>query len=305
MRAEVAAGLARPQKELPPKYFYDARGSRLFEEITRLPEYYLTRVERALLETTVPELISHLRPRSLSELGAGAAAKTRIILDAMLAAGSAEVYQPIDLSATFLAGTAARLRTEYPGLRIQPLVADFTGDLRLDDTLPAPRLYAVLGSTIGNLDPVAAVRLLAGVRAALGTEDRLLLGIDLKKDIARLEAAYNDSAGVTAEFNHNVLLVLNRELGADFNVAAFDHHAFYDRVADRIEMHLVATGAQRVEIPGVGIFELRHGESIRTEISCKYDRARIDGLFREARLEVERWWTDDDALFALVLAAPG
>ncbi len=304
MRAEVAAGLSLPQKELPPKYFYDARGSTLFEEITRLPEYYLTRAERALLEATMPELIPGFRPRSLSELGAGGATKTRIILDAMRAAGSAEVYQPIDVSAAFLAGTAARLRREYPGLRIVPVIADFTDDLQLNGALPTPRLYAFLGSTIGNLDPPAATRLLAGVRAALAPTDRLLLGIDLKKDVARLEAAYNDAAGVTAEFNLNLLRVLNRELGANFEIDAFEHRAFYNQDEGRIEMHLVSTGCQQVTIPAGGTFDFQPGETIRTEISCKYDRARVEALCRAARLEVERWWTDADQLFALALAAP-
>jgi L-histidine N-alpha-methyltransferase len=304
MRAEVAAGLSRPQKELPPKYFYDARGSRLFEEITHLPEYYLTRAERSLLEAMIPGLVASLRPRSLSELGAGGAGKTRVILDAMREAGSGEVYQPIDVSASFLAETAARLRGEYPGLRVHPLVADFTREFPRNGILPAPRLHAFLGSTIGNLEPVAAARLLSTVRAALAPVDRLLLGVDLKKEVARLEAAYNDAAGVTAEFNRNLLRVLNRELGADFDSSALEHQAFYNQAEDRIEMHLVSAIAQRVTIPEVGAFDFRPGETIRTEISCKYDRARIDVLFRAAELKVERWWSDEEGLFALVLAAP-
>jgi L-histidine N-alpha-methyltransferase len=304
MRVEVAAGLSRGQKELPPKYFYDSHGSQLFEEITHLPEYYLTRAERALLERHIPEVIASIRPRSLSELGAGAALKTRIILDSMLGIGHCEVYQPIDVSAAYLANTAARLREEYPGLLIQPVVADFSNALPLNGALPGPRLYAFLGSTIGNLERAAAVRLLRGVRAALSPTDRFLIGLDLKKDVARLEAAYNDAAGVTAEFNRNVLRVLNRELGTDFDIASFEHRAFYDRGEDRIEMHLVSTVGQQVTIPQAGIFEFQVGESIRTEISCKYDRARVDGLLRAARMEVERWWSDDEGLFAVVLAAP-
>jgi L-histidine N-alpha-methyltransferase len=304
LRADVAAGLSRPQKEVPSKYFYDTRGSRLFESITALPEYYLTRTERALLEGAAPELVGALRPRSLSELGAGAARKTRLILDAMRGAGCAEVYQPIDVSAAFLARTAARLREEYPGLRVEPVVADFNDYHPDGGGLPAPRLYVFLGSTIGNLEPLAAVRLLARIRAALEPTDRLLLGVDLKKDPARLEAAYNDAAGVTAEFNRNLLRFLNRELGADFDLAAFEHRADYRADAGRIEMHLVSTMRQRVMIPEVGTFDFHPGESIRTEISCKYDRAQVDRLCGAASLAVEHWWTDAESLFALILAAP-
>lgn len=304
MRADVAAGLSRPQKEVPSKYFYDARGSRLFEAITALPEYYLTRTERALLVEVAPELVGVLRPRSLTELGAGGAQKTRIILDAMLRAGCGEVYQPIDVSAVFLTDTAGRLRREYPGLRVIPVVADFSGSLPAGDELPAPRLYVVLGSTLGNFEPLEATHLLARIRAVLDPTDRLLLGVDLKKDAALLEAAYNDGAGVTAEFNRNLLRVLNRELGADFDLAAFEHRALYLPVPGRIEMHLVSTKRQSVVIPSVGAFDFQPGESIRTEISCKYDRAELDRLCHAASLGVERWWSDAESLFALVLAAP-
>jgi L-histidine N-alpha-methyltransferase len=304
MREEVASGLSRPQKELPPKYFYDVRGSRLFEEITRLPEYYLTRAERALLEARVGELIASFRPRSLTELGAGSAGKTRIILDAMRAAGTGEVYQPIDVSAAFLASTATRLRGEYPELLVQPVVADFTNGLPLNGTLPSPTLCVFLGSTIGNLEPAAAIRLLAGIGAALAPAGRLLLGVDLKKEVALLEAAYNDAAGVTAEFNRNLLLVLNRELGANFEPALFEHLARYYRDEERIEMHLISTRAQRVAIPGCGTFEFHEGETIRTEISNKYDRARVDTLCRDAGLQVVDWYADAAELFALALIAP-
>lgn len=303
-RAEVAAGLSRPQKELPSRYFYDTRGSRLFEEITRLPEYYLTRAEWALLETNIAELIASVRPRSLTELGAGSARKTRIILDAMCAAGTGEVYQPIDVSAAFLAATAARLRGEYPGILIEPVAADFTRQLPLNGTLPPPTLCAFLGSTIGNLDPRAATRLLARIGAALTPDGRILLGVDLEKDIEVLEAAYNDSAGVTAEFNLNLLSVLNRELGTDFDPSLFRHLAFYDRGEARIEMHLVSSAAQWIEIPEFGAFELREGETIRTEVSYKYDLERIDGIARGAGLRVARWCTDEAGLFALALIAP-
>lgn len=303
MRAEVAAGLSRAQKELPTKYLYDARGSRLFEEITHLPEYYPTRAERALLESKAPELARLCRPRSLIELGSGGSAKTRVILDALTELGCIEVYQPLDVSESALAAAAARLRMEYPGLWVHPVVADFTAELPSNAALPAPRLYAFLGSTIGNLAHGAAVELLRRTRDLLGRVDRFLLGVDLKKEQARLERAYNDAAGVTAEFNLNILEVMNRELGANFNLPAFRHHAFYNQAEARIEMHLVSLTAQQVLIPGAGVYHFRPGESVRTEISCKYDRARVEMLFDEAGLIVEHWWPDEAGDFALVLGA--
>lgn len=303
MRAEVRAGLSAVPRELPPKYFYDARGSLLFEEITRLPEYYLTRTERALLEAWMPSLIAELRPGSLVELGAGNASKSRIILDAMRAAGAAGLYVPIDVSGSFLEETAARLRLEYPGLRVITVAADITTDFDFPSDLSRPALHAFLGSTIGNFAPAAAVRLLGGIRAALRPSDRLLLGADLKKDVERIEAAYNDTRGITAEFNRNMLHVLNRELGADFDAPAFEHRAFYNPDHHWIEMHLVSARRQTVTIPGVGIFEFRSGESIRTEISCKYDRERMAELFAAAGLEIEHWRTDPDGLFALAVGA--
>jgi L-histidine N-alpha-methyltransferase len=304
MLAEVAEGLALPQKELPPKFFYDQRGSELFEAITRLPEYYQTRTERALLESWMPELIARLGTRTLVELGAGNAEKSRIILDAMREAGTAELYVPIDVSATFLAQTAAQLRREYPRLLVEPVVADIAEDLRLPRRAPSPALIAFIGGTIGNFYPTAAIRLLARVRAALAPNDRFLMGVDLRKDPARIEAAYNDAQGVTAEFNRNMLRVLNHELGADFDPAGFDHWAFYDRSAHWIEMHLVARGAQQVTIPGVGVVRFARGETLRTEISAKYDEASVGGLFQAAGLRLEAWRTDADRLFALAVGSP-
>ena len=303
MLAEVAEGLSAPQKELSPKYFYDQRGSELFEAITRLPEYYPTRTERALLEGWMPELMVQLGTRTLIELGAGNAEKSRIILDAMRAAGSAELYVPIDVSASFLSQTAARLRLEYPGLRVEPAVADISEELNLPALMPRPALFAFLGSTIGNFYPPAAIRLLGRVRAAMTPADRFLMGVDLRKDIARIEAAYNDSQGITAEFNRNMLLVLNHELGADFDPSAFDHLAFYETVAHRVEMHLVSTREQRVTIPGLGQIALARGESIRTEISSKYDRASVAELFDAAGLRIEAWPTDPHTPFGLVVGA--
>jgi L-histidine N-alpha-methyltransferase len=302
MLADVRAGLSLPQKELSPKYFYDRRGSQLFEDITRLPEYYLTRAERALLERWMPSRLETLQSAALVELGAGSAEKTRIVLDAMVAAGSGRVYVPVDVSAEFLAETAEALREEYPTLGIVPALADIAEDFDLPEILPHPVLYAFLGSTIGNFDPPSAVRLLARVARAMSSGDRFLLGADLKKDIARIEAAYNDAQGVTAEFNLNVLRVLNREVDASFDLDAFSHLAFYNREHDRIEMHLVSAREQDVCIPAIGLVHFRAGETIRTEISCKYDRERIAAMFAAAGLRIDEWCSDADATHALVLA---
>jgi len=300
---DVAWGLSRPQKELPPKYFYDRRGSELFDEITRLPEYYLTRTERALLDCWSTPLMAALRPRALVELGAGSADKTRGLLDAMAYAGSGEVYVPIDVSAEFLEDAAARLREEYPALGIEPVVGDIADPLDLGPDLPRPTLIAFLGSTIGNFDALDARALLENVAAAMRAGDRFLLGADLRKDPAIIEAAYNDAQGITAEFNLNVLHVLNRDLGASFDLSRFEHRAFYDRALHRIEMHLVSTDDQRVSIPGVGEVAFAGGESIRTEISCKYDRASLVRMLGNAGMVIERWITDPAQTYALVVAA--
>jgi len=304
LRADVGHGLTRMPKELPPKWFYDERGSALFEQITRLPEYYPTRTERALLEGWMPELMQQLGTRSLVELGAGSAEKSRIILDAMRATGLGELYVPIDVSATFVSQTAAQLRREYPGLTVEPAIADIAEELNLPRRIPHPALFAFLGSTIGNFYPPAAIRLLVRVRAAMEPSDRFLMGVDLRKDVRRIEQAYNDSQGITAEFNRNMLLVLNHELGADFDPQAFEHRAFYDMVAHRIEMHLVSTRDQRVTIPGLDPIALAKGESIRTEISTKYDRASVAELFDAAGLRIEAWPTDSHTPFGLVVGAP-
>jgi L-histidine N-alpha-methyltransferase len=298
MLAEVAAGLSAPQKELPPKYFYDYRGS---EQITRLPEYYPTRTERRLLESWMPGLISELGTRSLVELGAGSAEKSRIILSAMHAAGSPGVYVPIDVSVSFLTQTAGQLRREYPGLVVEPVVADISEELMVPSVIPRPALYAFLGGTIGNFYPPAAIRLLGRVRAAMRFNDRFLMGVDLRKSVGRIEAAYNDSQGVTAAFNRNMLLVLNHELGADFDPESFEHRAFYELVNHRIEMHLVSRFEQVVRVPGIGLVHFDEGESIRTEISCKHDRGSVDELFAAAGLRIEHWRPDPEVLFALVV----
>jgi L-histidine N-alpha-methyltransferase len=303
MLRDVQRGLSQPQKELQPKYFYDHRGSELFEAITDLPEYYLTRAERSILRSQMGPLMARLRPASLIELGAGSAVKTRLILDAMRRAGSLAWYVPIDVSASFLAETAARLRAEYPAIHVDPVVADFTERVPLPAAVPRPALIAFLGSTIGNFHPIEAIGVLRRVRAAMAGGDRFLLGADLRKDVRRLEAAYNDGAGVTADFNRNMLRVLNRELGADFDERAFAHRAWYDGSEHRIEMHLVARAEQKVIVPGAGTFHFARGESVRTEISAKYDRRAIDDMLVAAGLRLETWLTDDAGDFALVVAA--
>jgi len=301
---EVAEGLSRPQKELAPRFFYDERGSRLFEEITRLPEYYLTRTERALLQRWMPEWIGALAPRALVELGAGSAEKTRIVLDAITAAVESAVYVPVDVSAEFLDESAERIRAAYPTIDVVPLVADITDHFALPPGLPGPTLHAFLGSTIGNFAPEPAVELLCRVRERMQETDRFLMGVDLRKDPARIEAAYDDAAGVTAEFNRNMLRVLNATAGADFDVDAWEHRAFYNRQAHWIEMHLVSSHDQSVSIPGAGTFRFAAGETIRTEISAKHDRASVESMFYAAGLVVEQWVTDEDGLYAITLAAP-
>jgi L-histidine N-alpha-methyltransferase len=298
MAAEVWAGLSRPQKELSPKYFYDARGSALFDEITRLPEYYPTRTERALLRSWAPSWVRSFHPRSLVELGAGSADKTRILLDAMRTAGA--WYVPVDISTAYLE-VATRLGEDYPLLRVLPAESDITARLDVPADLPRPVLFAFLGSTIGNFEAAAAVPLLRRVAAAMTDDDRFLMGADLKKDITVLERAYNDARGVTAEFNRNILRVLNRETGADFRVDQYDHLAYYDQVHERIEMHLVARERQLVRIPGKGTITVAAGESMRTEISCKYDRERVTELFDAAGLSLEQWTTDGGGLYALAV----
>jgi L-histidine Nalpha-methyltransferase len=304
MREDVAASLRRPQKEISPKYFYDRRGSQLFETITRLPEYYPTRAERELLERLMPEWLGALRPGALVELGAGAADKTRVLLDVMRQANPGATYVPMDISARFLEEVAVGLRVEYPGLRIRPVATDITAALDLPADLPHPVLFAFLGGTIGNFRHASAHDLLRRIRHAMSDGDALLLGLDLEKPVDVLEAAYNDSGGVTAEFNRNILRVLNRELGADFDVDAFRHHAFYNQEKHRIEMHLVTRRPLLVTVPGAGTFPFREGESVRTEISCKYDRPRAEALLGEAGLALARWAVAPPG-FALALAVPG
>jgi L-histidine N-alpha-methyltransferase len=301
MLSDVRQGLSTTPKQLSPKYFYDERGSELFEQITQLPEYYLTRAERTLLEQRIPEIVAAVGPCSLVELGAGSATKTRIILDAMLENGCAECYVPIDVSRDFLEAAAVQLQEDYPDVRITPVVSDITEQFALPP-LASPTLIAFLGSTIGNFSREEAIRLLSHVRSAMGPTDRFLLGADLIKDSEILNHAYNDSQGVTAAFNLNLLERLNRELNANFQVREFEHRAFYSSEQHRIEMHLVAQRPMRVMIPEIGAIDFAKGETIRTELSYKYDRALLQAIFAAAGLAVERWMPADDNSFVLALA---
>jgi L-histidine N-alpha-methyltransferase len=301
MLSDVRDGLTARPKRLSPKYFYDERGSELFEEITQLPEYYLTRSERTLLERKIEAIIEDVRPCSLVELGAGSATKTRIIIDAMRESGCAECYVPIDVSRDFLEATAAQLKADYPDVRVIPVVSDITEPFTLPP-VATPTLFAFLGSTIGNFSREESISLLSHISGAMGPTDRLLLGADLIKDPAVLNSAYNDSQGITADFNLNLLSRLNRELNADFPLTEFEHRAFYNAPYHRIEMHLVARRSLTVAIPEIGKIRFEAGETIRTEVSYKYDRAALDEILNASGLAMESWMPAEDASFALSLA---
>ncbi|MDQ6737846.1 MAG: L-histidine N(alpha)-methyltransferase [Gemmatimonadota bacterium] len=302
MLRDVGEGLSSRPRQLSPKYFYDERGSRLFDEITRLPEYYPTRAERSLLEHHVAKIISVARPATLLELGAGSSDKTRILLEEMIrCAENNPAYIPVDVSEEFLATSAARLKTEYPSLDIRPVAADFASDFALPPH-PSPTLHAFLGSTIGNFVPDDAVALLASARERMCPGDFFLLGVDLRKDPAVIERAYNDSRGVTADFNRNILSVINDELGANFDTTRFDHNAIYNRVENRIEMRLIARGDQEVRIPAVGSMQVADGESILTEFSYKYDERVARDVLRRSGLRMTDWLTDARNTFGLALA---
>jgi len=301
MVRDVRKGLTGSPKQLSPKYFYDERGSELFEEITQLPEYYLTRAERQLLEQRIAAIIAAVRPCSLVELGAGSATKTRIILDEMRTNGCAECYVPVDVSRDFLEATAIQLRADYPDVEIKPVVSDITEPFKLP-TLASPTLMAFLGSTIGNFPREQAIRLLSHIADAMGPTDRFLLGADLIKDADVINRAYNDSRGVTAAFNLNVLERLNRELGANFPLDSYEHRAFYSSENHRVEMHLIASKAHKVVIPEIGEISFRAGESIRTELSYKYDRPMLEDILTASGLTLEKWIPADDGSFALALA---
>lgn len=302
---DVRSGLCSDPKAIPPKYFYDARGSELFEQITALPEYYPTRVEQAILDVAGPDIIGQVRPDELVELGPGSARKTDALLRPMLEGGCGTRYVPVDVSESAVEMCAGRLAAQYDGLEIHGLVGDF--EHHLDRIPPARgrRLIAFLGGTIGNLDAPQRMRLLRALRAELGPQDRLLVGTDLVKDRARLEAAYNDAAGVTAEFNRNLVRVINGHLGADLDPEAFEHVAFYNEHEQRIEMWLRARAEMRARIEALEMeVGFAAGDQFRTEISCKFTRERLEAEYREAGLRLHMWRTDPDALFALSLSGP-
>lgn len=296
-RADVLAGLSGPRKRLPAKYFYDAAGSRLFDRITAQPEYYPTRTELGILRARAGEMAARCGPRCLLiELGAGSLTKVRLLLDRLDRPAG---YVPVDVSGDHLRAAAAALADDYPALAVVPVAADFTGPFALPGVPAARRVVFFPGSTIGNFDPPAADALLRRVVRLVGPGGGLLLGIDLRKDVAVLERAYNDAAGVTAAFNRNLLVRINRELGADFDPAAFRHAAFYDRDRSRVEMHLVSAAAQRVHLGGAAV-DFRAGESIHTENSYKYDVAEFAGRAGACGLRLADSWTDARDYFAVL-----
>jgi L-histidine Nalpha-methyltransferase len=313
---DVLDGLTRPAKELAPKYFYDTRGSELFDRITELPQYYPTRAERAILEAEADAIVAAERSgderaargrgaAELVELGSGTAAKTRVLLDAMARAGTLRRYVPFDVDEQLVRDVADALTAEYPGLDVHGVAGDF--ERHLDEIPPAqpgsPRIVAFLGGTIGNFPPGSRRRFLRTLAERLDDDGFLLLGTDLVKDPRVLEAAYDDSAGVTAEFNRNVLLVLNRELGADFDPALFDHVAFYDPAHQWIEMRLRARRAHTVRIPAIELdVAFARGEELRTEISAKFTPERVAADLTAAGLELRTWLTDPQERFALSLS---
>jgi len=305
MAREVRLGLTGKPKELAPKYFYDERGSQLFERITELPEYYPTRAERAILADCSAEILAAAgEPATLVELGSGSAAKTRHLLSAMQEAGCLRTYVPVDISEEITHETAEALVQEYPGLEVRGLVCDFEHDLERIPNGGGGRLVAFLGGTIGTLSPDARREFLARLAALMGPADRILLGTDLVKEPARLEAAYDDSEGVTAEFNRNVLLVLNRELDADFDPDAFEHVARYDSAEARMDIRLRSLADQTVRVDALDLtVRFLAGEEMRTEISSKFTRERLEDVYAEAGLALGGWFTDPAGDYALSLAS--
>lgn len=296
--AEILVGLRREQKTLSPKFFYDERGSGLFDDITRLPEYYLTRTELAIMRRHVGEIAALIGPQaSLIEFGSGSSLKTRILLEHLdrLAA-----YVPVDISRDHLYAAAEKLAAEFPHIEVLPVAADFTQPFRLPQpkVMPLRNLVYFPGSTIGNFAPDAALDLLRVMHEEAAEDGALLIGVDLKKDEAILERAYNDERGVTAEFNLNMLRRLNREFGADFDAGKFEHRAVYVEGRGGIEMHLVSLREQSVTIGGETI-RFRKGETILTECSHKYTVAEFGAMAEHAGFEVHTVWTDDERLFSV------
>ncbi|MFD0903173.1 L-histidine N(alpha)-methyltransferase [Actinomadura sediminis] len=302
LRADVREGLTAVPKTLPPKWFYDERGSELFEEITALDEYYPTRREREILTARAPDIAAATGARTLLELGAGSGEKTRLLLDAL--SGTLRTYIPVDVSADFLEDAARGIAADHPGLAVRPVAADYEQHLHL---LPGGErtLVAFLGGTIGNMPPAARIGFLGGLRAVLGDDGFLLLGADLVKDPGRLVRAYDDAAGITAEFDKNVLRVLNRELDADFDPSAFEHVAHWNAAEEWIEMRLRSRRDQDVRIGGLDLdVPFAAGEEMRTEISAKFRRERLESELGAAGLALAEFWTDPAGDFSLSLARP-
>ncbi len=304
LRADALAGLTATPKTLSPKWFYDERGSELFEKITLLPEYYPTRAERAILRAASGEIAAATGAATLVEMGSGSSEKTHLLLDALRDAGTLRSYVPLDVSESALISAANRVLASYPGLSVTAVVSDFEEHLGLP-AADGARLVAFLGSTIGNLLPAERVAFLARLRSGLSEGDALLLGTDMVKDPAVLVAAYDDPAGVTAAFNKNVLAVLNAELGADFDRDAFDHVAIWDAGAEWIEMRLRSILDQRVTLPAIGLaVDFAEGEEMRTEVSAKFRRGGVEAELTAAGFVMRSWWTDDDGQFGLSLSVP-
>lgn len=302
LRSDARAGLLAEPKWLPPKWFYDARGSELFEEITRLPEYYPTRAEREILDRRAGEIAARTGAHTLVELGSGSSEKTRLLLDALRGHGTLHEFVPLDVSESALRDAAEAIVDDYPGLSVHGVVGDFTEHL---GRLPgeSPRVVAFLGGTIGNLLPDERAKFFGALHDVLERGEWLLLGTDLVKDPGVLVPAYDDSAGVTADFNKNVLRVLNRQLGADFDLDAFEHVALWDSRNEWIEMRLRATREMSVLLPEIGLeVEFAKGEELRTEISAKFRREGIESELAEAGFGPSSWWTDSGGRFALSLS---
>lgn len=304
MAADVRAGLGSTPRTLPPKYFYDARGSELFDEITRLPEYYPTRAEREILGERVGEIAEATRAETLIELGSGTSEKTPLLLRSLRDAGTLTRFVPFDVDPAVLREASAAVAREFPGLDVAPVVGDFESHL---GELPGGRhrLLAFLGSTIGNFEPAARTAFLAEVRATLADGDHFLLGTDLVKSPQRLVAAYDDAQGVTAAFNKNVLAVLDRELGADFDPDAFEHVAVWDDEREWIEMRLRSVRDQTVHVSRLDlVVPFAAGEEMRTEVSAKFRRETVEAELAQAGLRLTHWWTDQAGDFALSLSTP-
>jgi L-histidine N-alpha-methyltransferase len=304
LRADVLAGLTSTPKSLPPRWFYDEQGSELFDEITRLPEYYPTRTERTLLAAHAGDIAAASAADTLVELGSGTSEKTRLLLTALAEAGTLRRFVPVDVDPSVLRAAGTAITAEHPEIAVDAVVADFTTHL---DQLPrgGRRLVAFLGSTIGNLEPGPRADFLTGLAGTLNPGDSFLLGTDLVKDADRLVRAYDDAAGVTAAFNRNVLAVLDRELGADFDLDAFEHVALWDAEHEWIEMRLRSRRAQVVQVAALDL-EVRFdaGEELRTEVSAKFRRAGVERELAAAGLRLTHWWTDEAGDFALSLSTP-